>query len=674
MGWVLSTRTRVVVSTLVVLGLLDLGRSLYARVGYARPTEVWQPLSSLYADLSWPPGVDLPATASLGEHIYAQRCAVCHGPDGRGNGPAAPSMIPRPRDFSRGEFKYKSTPFGQPPTDQDLIQTVRDGLPGGAMPYWRDLLSDQEIRAVVDHIKKFSPVFAQPSAQALVISPRVPPDKASMGRGQTLYQTMCASCHGADGRLQAELKDSKGYPVIARDLTAPWTFRGGSAPEQIWLRITTGLPPAPMPPFREAATPQQRWDLVNYVLSLARTPPWEPGGHLGGPGYQADPTRRGGYLVHASVCGLCHTPINRTGIYRGDDYYLAGGMRVGVYPHGVFISRNLTSDAATGLGQWADDEIIRALRTGVARDRILNFFDMPWTSFHRLQTDDARAIASYLKTTLPSVRQPIAGPLHYGVIETIVTKIARGLPAALPQTLTFANGMFTARPFRQDWPARFLIAAQWAVLVAGIILYRRTPHPSRRGRRWLRVLGLLGLVLLGAIGWAVYALPTLRIIPPEQLVTAASPAPPVPDPARLKTAEQAALAERGRYLFSVTPCVLCHGNTGNGGTKISWKPFGTLWVKNITPDPTAGIGTWTDGQIARAIRSGVSADGHTLHWQGMPWDHFSNLDEEDVRSLIVYLRALPPVTRLVPSDRPPAADDCDTYTFWIVPSASPGCR
>ncbi len=74
MGWVLSTRMRIVVSTLVVLGLLDLGRSLHARVGYAPPTEVWQPLSSPYADLSWPPGVDLPATASLGEHVYAQRC------------------------------------------------------------------------------------------------------------------------------------------------------------------------------------------------------------------------------------------------------------------------------------------------------------------------------------------------------------------------------------------------------------------------------------------------------------------------------------------------------------------------------------------------------------------------------------------------------------------------
>lgn len=56
------------------------------------------------------------------------------------------------------------------------------------------------------------------------------------------------------------------------------------------------------------------------------------------------------YLVHAEMCGLCHTQINRTGIYRGDDFYLAGGMRVGAYPHGVFVSRNF-SEQITVLGR-----------------------------------------------------------------------------------------------------------------------------------------------------------------------------------------------------------------------------------------------------------------------------------------------------------------------------------
>src|SRR5262249_50433545 len=139
------------------------------------------------------------------------------------------------------------------------------------------------------------------------------------------------------------LKDAKGYPVITRDLTAPWTFRGGSAPEQIWLRITTGLAPSPMPSFAGRTTPAERWDLVNYVLSRARTAPWEPGGQLAGPGQDPDLAKRGEYMVHAEMCGLCHTMINKTGIYRADDAYLAGGMRVEAYPHGVLVSRNLTS-------------------------------------------------------------------------------------------------------------------------------------------------------------------------------------------------------------------------------------------------------------------------------------------------------------------------------------------
>jgi cytochrome c553 len=111
-GWLLRSRWRVLLIAIGLLLLLDLGRSMYARVGYAKPTEVWQPDPAVYADLTWPPGTDLPPTAALGQQIYIQRCAVCHGPDGRGNGPAAPSLIPRPRDFTLGDFKYKSTPPG----------------------------------------------------------------------------------------------------------------------------------------------------------------------------------------------------------------------------------------------------------------------------------------------------------------------------------------------------------------------------------------------------------------------------------------------------------------------------------------------------------------------------------------------------------------------------------
>ena len=82
---------------------------------------------------------------------------------------------------------------------------------------------------------------------------------------------------------------------------------------------------------------------------------------------------------------------------------------------------------------------------------------------------------------------------------------------------------------------------------------------------------------------------------------------------------------------------------------------------------------WNE-QIARAIRSGITPDGRVLHWQGMIWDHASNWDEEDVRALVAYLRLLPPVVNQIAPARPPAADDCAVYTFFVAESRVPGCR
>jgi hypothetical protein len=65
-------------------------------------------------------------------------------------------MSPRPRDFSSGVFKYKSTAAAEPPTDEDLLRTVRDGLPASAMPYFAGLLSPEELNAVVQEVKSFS--------------------------------------------------------------------------------------------------------------------------------------------------------------------------------------------------------------------------------------------------------------------------------------------------------------------------------------------------------------------------------------------------------------------------------------------------------------------------------------------------------------------------------------
>src|SRR5437870_8992847 len=163
MSWLLASRRRGFFAALGLLLVLDVGRSILGRLGYAHPTATWQPDPAVYADLTWPPGADLAADVPLGRRVYAQRCAVCHGPDGRGNGPAAPSLMPRPRDFTLGQFKYKSTAAGQPPTEADLMHVVANGLAASAMPYWRDILDSVETRAVVAYVKSMT-LAAKPFA------------------------------------------------------------------------------------------------------------------------------------------------------------------------------------------------------------------------------------------------------------------------------------------------------------------------------------------------------------------------------------------------------------------------------------------------------------------------------------------------------------------------------
>ncbi len=682
MGNLQISRRRVLLVTLGVLLLLDLCRSLYARVGYEQPFENWQPDPAVYAELTWPPGADLPPDTPIGKRVFAQRCAVCHGPDGRGNGPAAPSLIPRPRDFTKGQFKYKSTPADQPPSDADLIKTVSIGLRASAMPFWQDILSVDEIRDVVAHVKSLSSAFGGLSPTPLTVPPRVPPDAASIGRGTELFKTQgCVACHGPAGRGGIRLVDAKGYPVLSRDLTAPWTFRGGSEPEQIWLRITTGLAPSPMPSFADKTSPSERWDLVNYVLSLSRTPPWEPGGTFGGPGQLADPVKRGEYLVHAEMCGLCHTQATRGGIYR-DEYFLAGGQRVDVWPHGVLVSRNLTSDPETGLGRWTPEQIVEAMRNGRTPDRYLNVFDMPWHFLHGLRDEDATAMAEYLKTLTP-VRNAIPPPLRYGLLETVVGKLTRPLPAALPETITFLDGNFgqsSGIPIQRHLPQQLLIVAQWVLLGIGGVAFILAAPPGRRWPRRLTgwLLLILGMAGIGAVAFllrVLYEMPATAVIPPDVIAKPVLATIHEPDSAAFRNPEHRAMVMRGQYLFTVASCAMCHQGNGEGARKTSWSPAGTRWSRNISSHPTNGIGAWSDAAIARAIRSGVSATGgRALHWQGMIWDHASNWDEEDIRSLVAYLRTLPPVDRAVPAPRPPSPDDCEKATIWVGENDLPGCR
>src|SRR5271166_35027 len=245
----LRSRRGVGLTALLLLLVLDAARSAVGHLGYLAPVSVWRPDPQAYADMTWPPATNVPAGATPAQRLYVENCAFCHGPDGRGNGASAPSMIPRPRDFTQGLFKYKSTPESAPPSDDDVIAVVTNGLNASGMPYFRGTLSEQEIRDVVGVVKEFSKAFRAAPTAPITLGPRPKSTPESLARGADIYKANCAPCHGDDLRGGQWLKDSKGYAVVSRDLTAPWTFRGGDAPQQIFLRLSTGLAPAPMPAY-----------------------------------------------------------------------------------------------------------------------------------------------------------------------------------------------------------------------------------------------------------------------------------------------------------------------------------------------------------------------------------------------------------------------------------------
>ncbi|HYL84071.1 MAG TPA: hypothetical protein VE263_07550 [Candidatus Angelobacter sp.] len=120
--------------------------------------------------------------------------------------------------------------------------------------------------------------------------------------------------------------------------------------------------------------------------------------------------------------------------------------------------------------------------------------------------------------------------------------------------------------------------------------------------------------------------------------------------------------ERGRYIATaLSGCIYCHsphdwtapgipllpGKEGAGEVEPYSNLPGRIVASNLTPDPETGAGTWTDDQLARAIREGIGHDGRAL-FPLMPYSHFRQMPDEDLASVIVYLRSLAPVRNQLP--------------------------
>lgn len=262
-------------------------------------------------------------TLGRGSTVYRQQCLHCHGLSGDGRGATAPWVNPHPRDYRQGIFKFTSSSQDEgrrKPRKEDLLRTLREGIEGTSMPSFRLLPEDnlealasyvihlsmrgeiefQVIRALVkgeesnvsETISAYLELIRgnwQGAQTSMIKPPAYPGDtlkteeerdkylRESIGRGLGLFARAqaegnlksagCLGCHSDFGRQSAYKYDAWGTIVKPADLTTG-VYRGGRRPIDLYWRIHSGINGVTMPASSSSLTPEEVWDVVNFLQVL----------------------------------------------------------------------------------------------------------------------------------------------------------------------------------------------------------------------------------------------------------------------------------------------------------------------------------------------------------------------------------------------------------------------
>lgn len=231
----------------------------------------------------------------LGARTYSTRCLICHGQQGKGDGMASHYLLTKPRNFTKAIFKYRTTPQGSFPRDEDLFRAVTVGFPIYGMPSFR-YLSEQERWGLVYYVKRLTQegfrkdLAADGDMEAEeideIVEERLKPDRAikpstgpewtaqAVAAGKKVYEELqCATCHGergmGDGPSAAELTDEWGDPIVPVPFALNrYHMKAGGRARDIVRVLKTGVGGTPMPMY-EADDEDDFWNLAYYVLELS---------------------------------------------------------------------------------------------------------------------------------------------------------------------------------------------------------------------------------------------------------------------------------------------------------------------------------------------------------------------------------------------------------------------
>ncbi|TNC13526.1 c-type cytochrome [Methylobacterium terricola] len=361
--------------------------------------------------------------------------------------------------------------------------------------------------------------------------------------------------------------------------------------------------------------------------------------------YLDDP--RAADLVRAVAERAAWVPHTKPGTHGGARDILYGrGFAYAVYVHGPFPGK------AAAWAAWVADVAVNRVTGEVAVTRVVVGQDSglminPDGVRHQIHGNVIQSTSRVLKesvgfdatgvTSREWGSYPILAFPQVPEIDVLMLPrqdqppLGAGESASVPSAAAITNALFDATGIRfRELPltAEAVRAALNPPRIAG------PDAPPRRRRGFLA--GLLGAGA-GALALATTLMPWRPAYPSIER----------PDPA----AYSAATIVQGRLVAAAGACLVCHAGPDRasfaGGRGIE-TPFGTIYASNITPDPVAGIGAWSYPAFARAMREGVSRDGHHLY-PAHPYPSFSGIAERDLQALYAYLMAQGPVAAPAPA-------------------------
>lgn len=222
------------------------------------PDSEYEAMTAYLMSLKTPPALNDPAG------IFSTLCSRCHGDLGNGKGMIAVYLDPYPRDLTKAGFMNSKT-------EDRLINSIKNGVRGTSMPAWGQLLNDEQIRGVLDHIQKN--YVKDPRRQ---LKPRQVPetnpvtaDAASLQRGEQIYLQRCTGCHGKKG-------DGKG-PNSIDILPRPRNLRNADfmnsiSDRRLFESILYGVQGTAMPSWIDyGLTQKEVGDVINYLRSFNKS-------------------------------------------------------------------------------------------------------------------------------------------------------------------------------------------------------------------------------------------------------------------------------------------------------------------------------------------------------------------------------------------------------------------